>query len=179
MKPKIEPINLQRKLSDQDIISSKTDLHGRITYANRTFMEISGYSETELLNQQHNIIRHPDMPRGVFHLMWQILKSGQEFFGFVKNLSADGGYYWVFATITPYFDSGNKIRGYYSIRRNPPDSALEVMTPIYQEMLRIEHENPVKMAPYYSIAYLNDMISQSGVKSFEKMMLKLFKPSGL
>ncbi len=96
MKNKIQPTQQERVMRNDDFIVSKTDIKGRISYANKIFIEFSGYSQDELLNSQHNIIRHPDMPRAVFHLLWKTLQDGREFNGYVKNLSNDGGFYWVF-----------------------------------------------------------------------------------
>ena len=179
MKPNITPTNNEKKLAEEDFIVSKTDASGRITYANRIFMQIAGYSEQELLGVQHNIIRHPEMPRGLFRFMWNTLKAGEEFFGFAKNLCADGGFYWVFANITPDYDNHGELQGYYSVRRNPPRSALEIITPIYQEMLNIERQSSVKEAPDRSLAYLFDIVSQSGVKNYNKLVLDLYKPNGV
>ena len=98
--------------SDNILIVSKTDLRGNITYANRHFMRISNFPEAALLGKPHNIIRHSDMPRGVYYAMWKTLKAKQEFFGFVKNLTADGDYYWVFANVTPDVVDG-KVEGFF------------------------------------------------------------------
>lgn len=83
----VTPNNKKLQLKENDLIVSKTDVKGHITYCNDTFMEFSGYYEEELIGQPHNIIRHPDMPRAVFRFMWQTLQQENEFFGFVKNLS--------------------------------------------------------------------------------------------
>lgn len=179
MKPGITPTQVERRLGDDDFIVSKTDTTGRITYANRIFMEIAGYPEHELIGVQHNIIRHPDMPRGVFRFMWNTLKAGDEFFGFAKNMSADGGFYWVFANITPDYDSDGKLQGYYSVRRNPPRSALEILTPIYQEMLAIEKQSSTKEAPDKSLEYLVNVVQQTGAKSYDSLVLSLYKPNGI
>lgn len=165
-------------MADEDFIVSKTDPSGRITYANRIFMEIAGYPEELLLGVQHNIIRHPDMPRGVFRFMWDTLKSGDEFFGFAKNLCADGSFYWVFANITPDYDKEGALQGYYSVRRNPPRSALDVLIPIYKEMLAIEKQSSTKEAPDKSLAYLVDLVKQSGAGSYNKLVMDLYKPKG-
>lgn len=178
MKAKIVPTNHEKKMADEDFIVSKTDPSGRITYANRIFMELAGYPEHELLGVQHNIIRHPEMPRGVFRFMWNTLKAGEEFFGFAKNLCADGSFYWVFANITPDYDKEGVLQGYYSVRRNPPRSALEVIIPIYQEMLVIEQQNSVREAPDKSMAYLFDLVKQSGANSYDKLVMDLYKPRG-
>ncbi len=146
MKRKIQPTQKERVMRDNDFIVSKTDLKGRVTYANKIFIEFSGYSQDELLNTQHNIIRHPDMPRAVFNLLWKTLESGQEFNGYVKNMSKDGGYYWVFANVTPSYDNNNKLIGYYSVRRKPSAQAVSVIEPIYNEMLAAEKKAGAKNA---------------------------------
>lgn len=178
MKPNITPNNTEKRLSGEDFIVSKTDTSGRITYANRIFMEIVGYPEYELLGAQHNIIRHPDIPRGVFRFMWNTLKGGDEFFGFVKNLCADGSYYWVFANITPDYDKDGKLQGYYSVRRNPPKAALDTLIPVYREMLAIEKQSSVKDAPDKSMKYLFDVVAHSGERSYTDLVLKLYKSHG-
>ena len=146
MKRKIQPNQKERVMRDNDFIVSKTDLKGRITYANKIFIEFSGYSQDELLNTQHNVIRHPDMPRAVFNLLWKTLESGQEFNGYVKNMSKDGGFYWVFANVTPSYDNNNKLIGYYSVRRKPSAQAVSVIEPIYNEMLAAEKNAGAKNA---------------------------------
>lgn len=179
MKLNITPNNTQKKLGEHDFIVSKTDTSGRITYANRIFMDIAGLPESELLGVQHNVIRHPDMPRGVFRFMWNTLKAGDEFIGFAKNLCADGEYYWVFANITPDYDKDGKLQGYYSVRRHPPQSALDVLIPVYKEMLAIEKNSSTKDAPEKSLAYLFDVVAQAGVKNYDRLMLDLYKPDGV
>lgn len=179
MKPKIEPQNVERRMDDNDFIVSKTDPTGRITYANRIFMQMCGYPELQLLHVQHNIIRHPDMPRGVFKFMWDTLKSGEEFFGFVKNLCADGSFYWVFANVTQDYDASGKLQGYYSVRRKPPQSAIDVVTPIYQQMLAIERASSSVDGPNKSIQYLVDVIKQSSAKNYNQLVLGLYKPKGV
>ena len=176
MKLNITPNNNRRDLGTNDFIVSKTDTSGRITYANRIFMDIAGFAESDLLGVQRNIIRHPDIPRGVFRFMWNTLKAGNEF---AKNLCADGGYYWVFANITPDYDKDRKLQGYYSVRRHPPQSVLDVLIPVYKEMLAIEKRSSVKEAPDKSIAYLIDVVAQAGAKSYENLVLNLFKTNGV
>ncbi len=179
MKLSIIPNNNERRLGDNDFIVSKTDTKGRITYANRIFMEIAGFCEAELLGVQHNIIRHPDMPRGVFRFMWNTIKAGDEFFGFAKNLCADGGYYWVFANITPNYDKDGKLQGYYSVRRKPPQSAIDTLFPIYKKMLAIEKQCSAKEAPDKALQYLFDVVNQAGARDYNSLVLSLYKPSGV
>jgi len=112
------PTTMERQLHNDDFIVSKTDPAGKILYGNRTFIDLSGYTEKELIGCQHNIIRHPDMPRAVFHLLWNAIKAGKEVFAYVKNLSKDGGFYWVFANVSASYDPAGHLLGYYSVRAN-------------------------------------------------------------
>lgn len=136
----IEPTSKEIKMKADDMIVSKTDLKGKIIYCNDTFMKVSGFYEEELLQQPHNIIRHPDMPHSVFRLMWEYLKNGEEFIGLMKNLCKDGSYYWTLATIMHNFDLDEKEIGYMSVRRCPSRSAIESIEPLYKEMHSIESQ---------------------------------------
>ncbi|BCX88224.1 hypothetical protein MIN45_P0592 [Methylomarinovum tepidoasis] len=174
MRERPTPKNHEIKLGEEEFIVSKTDTSGKITYANRVFMEICGYSERELLGVQHNIIRHPDMPRAVFRLLWDTLKEKKEFFGFVKNLCKDGSYYWVFANVTPDIDNNGQVVGYYSVRRQPPISAIRTVEPIYQEMLRIEKSaGGIKQGIVKAQAYLQDLLAAKDT-DYEKFALELY-----
>jgi PAS domain S-box-containing protein len=168
------PKNHERRLGEEDFIVSKTDPTGKITYANRIFMEIAGYTEKELLGVQHNIVRHPDMPRGAFWLLWDTLQKKREFFAFVKNLAKDGSFYWVFANVTPDLDNRGQIVGYYSVRRQAPTSAIRAIEPLYREMLALEQKaSSVKEGIKLSVAYLNDFLQSKGV-SYERLILDLY-----
>jgi len=114
MRTIVEPTNTEIFFEEDDIIVSKTDLKGRITYANQTFCRIAGYSEAELLGQPHSIIRHPDMPRAVFKLLWDTLVEGREIFAYVKNMAKNGIYYWVFAHVTPSYDDNRNVIVFHS-----------------------------------------------------------------
>ncbi|MCA9018573.1 MAG: PAS domain S-box protein [Planctomycetaceae bacterium] len=132
------PTGRERTFADHEIIVSKTDLKGRITYANHTFIQISGYFEEELLGQPHNLIRHPDMPRSVFKLLWNTIQSGEEIFAYVVNLCKNGDHYWVLAHVTPTFNLSGEIIGYHSSRRVPERQALEKVIPLYRSLKHIE-----------------------------------------
>ena len=162
MKNKIQPIQKERVMRDNDFIVSKTDLKGRITYANKIFIEFSGYSQDQLLNAQHNIIRHPEMPRSVFHLLWATIQAGREFNGYVKNMSQDGSFYWVFANVTPSYDIDNKMIGYYSVRRKPSQQAVSAIEPVYKEMVNAENNAGSKNAIEASTAILTSIIAETG-----------------
>ena len=140
MKSDIQPINQEIHYPDGKIIVSKTDLQGRITYCNELFTKMSGYKEQQLIGAPHNIIRHPDMPRIIFKLLWDTVQKGSEINAYVKNMSKTGAYYWVLANVTPSFDTKGSIIGYFSVRRKPSQSQLAIIEPLYKELLFLEKE---------------------------------------
>jgi PAS domain S-box-containing protein len=168
----ITPTQKERVMREDDFIVSKTDLKGHITYGNRIFIEYSGYTEQELLGAQHNIIRHPDMPRGVFKFLWDTLAAQKECFAYVKNMSKDGGFYWVFANVTPNLDAQGKPEGYFSVRRMPGRAAVTTMTEVYRLMQDEERRAGPKDACAASLALLGSVLNQKGV-SYEKFILSL------
>lgn len=172
MKPRISPIDRERVMREDDFIVSKTDAKGRITYANRIFMEFAGYKEAELLGRQHNIVRHPDMPRSLFHLMWATVQSGREFFGYVKNMASDGSFYWTFANITPTLDAQGQTLGYFSVRRRPRAEAVAFLEPVYAAMLAREKAVGAKGAVDASLVLLEERY-QSGGKGYDEFVLAL------
>lgn len=133
-----EPTNREKKIEKGDFLVSKTDTKGVITYGNEIFIEISGYEEEELLGKPHSIIRHPDMPKIVFKLLWETVKAKKEIFAYVKNLAKDGSYYWVFANVTPDLNLKGEIRGFYSVRRKPSEKGINAINEIYDKLLRAE-----------------------------------------
>lgn len=159
-------------MREEDFIVSKTDLKGRIAYCNRIFIEFSGYSEHELLGAQHNIIRHPDMPRGVFKLLWDVVSKGDEIFAYVKNMSKDGGFYWVLANVTPNRDLQGNIEGYFSVRRRPSRSAVSAAADLYRAMLDEENRAGPRDACAASLAMVTGILQQKGV-SYEQFVLSL------
>jgi PAS domain S-box-containing protein len=134
----VQPTGRERTWGDEEIIVSKTDLKGIITYANRTFLNVAGYTEEEVLGKPHNMIRHPDMPRCVFKLLWDTIESGNEIFAYVKNMAKNGDHYWVFAHVTPTLDAQGKIIGYHSNRRCPQRHQVQIFNGLYQQLLAEE-----------------------------------------
>lgn len=132
---------VERTFEPNEIIVSKTDRKGKITYANPVFVRVSQYTEDELLGAPHNIVRHPHMPRCVFKLLWDTIAAGQEIFAYVLNRAKSGDHYWVFAHVTPTFDSENHIIGYHSSRRVADRSALAKIEPIYRLLLEEEQKH--------------------------------------
>lgn len=172
MKRSITPTSIERVMRDDDFIVSMTDLKGRISYGNRIFIEFSGYEESELIGTQHNIIRHPDMPRGVFKLLWDKIQAGQECFAYVKNMSKDGGFYWVFTNVTPTFDSKGNVTGYFSIRRKPKISGIQTVTGLYAAMLEAEKKAGAANAIAASTQLLVDVLTEKGL-SYDELILAI------
>jgi len=117
-------------LKNGEFIVSKTDLNGQITYVNRPFMELSGFTSEELMGGPHNIIRHPDMPPAAFEDLWRTLKSGKSWSGMVKNRCKNGDYYWVYANANPIWNAG-VIIGYMSLRAKPTRAQVENAERVY------------------------------------------------
>ncbi len=140
----VRPTGVERTFGDEQIIVSKTDPRGILTYVNDLFVEISAYPEHELLGRPHSVIRHPDMPRCVFKLLWDRISNGSEIFAYVVNLAADGAHYWVLAHVTPTRDATGRIVGYHSNRRRACPQALERIEPLYAALLAEErrHDHP-------------------------------------
>jgi PAS domain S-box-containing protein len=138
----IRPTSVERTFPEDDLIVSKTDLKGIITYANKTFLDVALYSEEEILGQPHNIIRHPDMPRCVFKLLWDTIQSGTEIFAYVKNMSRNGDHYWVFAHVTPTFNAAKEITGYHSNRRKPQRQQVQYFDALYRKLKQEEDKHP-------------------------------------
>ena len=170
MKYAIAPTAVERKLRQDDFIVSKTDLKGHITYGNRIFIEFSGFTEAELLGSQHNIIRHPDMPRAIFQGMWDTIQGGRECFAYVKNLAKDGSYYWVLANVTPSYDHNGRVVGYFSVRRKPKDDGVRYFTDLYRTMLAAEQRAGAHDAIPASTKILNDLLTEKGT-TYEQLVL--------
>lgn len=166
-------LDVEQPLGEEEFIVSKTDLKGRITYGNPTFAHYARYTEAEYLGKSHNLIRHPDMPRGVFKLLWSTIEQGQEIFAYVKNLAKDGTYYWVFANITPSYDPQGQLLGYYSVRRKASAQGIQAVAGLYRQMVQIERSAPsVKDGIEQSVAWLSGQLEQLGL-SYEQFVLGL------
>jgi PAS domain S-box-containing protein len=172
MKRNITPTSVERVMREEDYIVSMTDPTGRITYGNRIFIEFSGYNESELLGTQHNIIRHPDMPRAVFKLLWDKIANREECFAYVKNMSKDGGFYWVFTNVTPTFDPSGNITGYFSVRRKPKASGVKVASEVYRLMLEAEKKAGPANAIAASTKILVGILNEKGL-SYDELVLAI------
>ncbi|MDP3539364.1 MAG: methyl-accepting chemotaxis protein [Azonexus sp.] len=150
MRNNLPVTNVEIELDDHVLIVSTTDLKGQITSINKDFIDISGFTEAELIGQPHNIVRHPDMPVEAFDDMWRDLKDGRPWTGLVKNRCKNGNYYWVLATATPVRENG-QVAGYMSVRRKPSPQQIEAAESAYRLFreknaggLRIRHGAVVK-----------------------------------
>ncbi|MEF3192116.1 MAG: PAS domain-containing protein [Campylobacterales bacterium] len=152
-----------------EFIVSKTDTQGRITYGNSIFVRISGYSKEELIGAPHNILRHPDMPKTIFHLLWTTIKGGYEIFAYVKNRTKQGNYYWVKAHVTPDFNERGEIIGYHSARRPPKRNNIPTIEALYRELSSIERREGIPAA----VAHLNRVIAEAGKKSYGEFIFNL------
>ncbi len=150
---------MEKHMNENDFIVSKTDLKGKITYVNKIFMEMAEYSEEELLGAPHNIIRHPQMPKAVFTYLWDTIVKQEEVFAYVLNKTKNDNEYWVFANITASLDERGNLVGYYSVRRQPNQKALETIKPLYAKMLEVEKSSGVDA----SFKILTDILEEKGV----------------
>jgi PAS domain S-box-containing protein len=172
MATKVTPVDREILLPDSELLVSKTDPKGNITYCNRAFMRVAGYSEKDLLKTQHNVTRHPDMPRGIFRHLWQTLEEGREYFGYLKNMSSDGAFYWVFTHIVPSYDISGKLQGYHSVRRRARSNSVTIVEPIYKEMLALEQQGDHNDAPVRSLAHMHKRLNEFGTE-YEQFILDI------
>ena len=181
------PLNKEKVLNPKRYIVSKTDTKGVITYGNDYFVEVSGYTESELIGQPHNIIRHPDMPKVVFKLMWERIKEGKNIMALVKNLSKDGSYYWVVTDFEAKMDPlTNKPVSFTAFRKAAPKKAVEAIEPIYAKLVEIEKTGGMEASEEYLKGYLeakgktydefvDELVGNKGLfKIFFQTMKKLF-----
>lgn len=134
----MRPTGREASFRRDEIIVSKTDLKGRITYCNDVFERVSGFAEGELIGQPHSIIRHPQMPRCIFKLLWDTIQAKREIFAYVNNMARNGDHYWVLAHVTPSLDGAGTILGYHSNRRLPDRGAVAKADALYRELKAVE-----------------------------------------
>ena len=171
MKQKDEEVILDTKR----YIVTKTDVKGNITYANDYFVEICGYSHEELIGKPHNTIRHPDMPRILFKLMWQRIQSGQNVLVIVKNKRKDGRYYWIVTDFEAKKDKlTNEVLSYTAFRKAAPREAIEKISPLYKKLIELEKIGGMKVSEKYLLWHLDEKNL-----SYDEFINKLVKNTGL
>jgi PAS domain S-box-containing protein len=183
---RLAPLDIEVPVDSKKEILSETDVAGKTTYANAYFVELSGYPEEELMGQPHNIVRHPDMPKTVFKLLWDALRSGKEYKAIVKNRRKDGKYYWVYSEYRPLFNREKNIRGYRSFRRPVPKKTVEDVEALYSKLLDLEQTKTLKDAEmflelklhndgYHDYAAFIEDIYESRFKGLFGLFGKIFK----
>ena len=166
--------NVERTFQWDDVIVSKTDLTGKITYANDVFVGISGYTEAELLGAPHSILRHPAMPRCVFKFLWDRIADGHEVFAYVINKAKNGDHYWVFAHVTPCYGKTGELVGYHSNRRVPKAEAVATVKPLYETLLGIESRAADrKQGLEQSFAALVKTVGDLGFDSYDRLVMTI------
>lgn len=164
---------VERRFREDEIIVSKTDLKGRITYSNDVFQRVAGYTEKELMGAPHSIVRHPDMPRCVFKVLWDTIADRREIFAYVVNRAKNGDHYWVFAHVTPDVDHTGNIVGYHSSRRLPNENAVNAIRPIYSALLAEEARFPNrKDGMEAAVGMLSSTLASKGI-SYDQFVLSL------
>ncbi|PAF45676.1 PAS domain-containing protein [Helicobacter sp. 11S02629-2] len=163
----------EKILDSESFIVSKTDLKGNITYCNQVFLKMINAKNSEVINKPQSIVRHKDMPRGIFKLLWDRIKAKQEVFAYVKNKTFDGNYYWVFANVTASVDESGKIIGYYSVRRKANPLALNAIESLYRGMKDVEKRSSLEA----SMRFLDEYLKQKDV-SYDALVNSLQRMRG-
>ncbi len=170
------PIVIDKEIvfSKKKFIVSKTDVDGTILFVNKNFCEVSGYTQSELVGEPHSVLRHPDMPKAIFYMLWKSLLSGMEISAVVKNLAKSGEYYWVIADFSMKRDKHGKLESFSSFRRIASQEVIEVMQILYAEMLLVERKKGVEG----SLRYLENFLEEKNM-SYEEFLEDLVKPKGI
>jgi PAS domain S-box-containing protein len=151
------PIDEEIILDSKRYIVSETDAKGKITFCNDYFLEVSGYSRDELIGKSHNIVRHPDMPKVVFKLLWETISKGKNINAVVKNMAKDGRYYWIFTEFESRVDTDTgEIIGYHAARKSISKHVLEIIESLYAKLLEIENSDGVDASQEYLVSFLKE-----------------------
>lgn len=169
----MQPEGQERVMNESELIVTKTDEKGWITYSNKYGADIAEYTQEELVGKPHSIIRSDAMPRCVFKLLWNRISDGHEVFAYVVNKTKNDNHYWVFAHVTPSYDGEGNINGYHSNRRKPFDSALVAVKPLYAVLLQEEAKHSSrKEGLAASTAMLGKVLEAKGV-DYDEFILSI------
>jgi PAS domain S-box-containing protein len=166
------PLDREIKLDPSKVIMSKTNPKGIIEYANDYFMDICGYEEYELMGQPHNVIRHPDMPKVIFKLMWERLHKGENIYALVKNLAKDGRFYWVLTSFETKYNDEGEIISHYARRKAAPGNAVFQIEKLYKTLKAIEE----RQNPETAEKYFYGLLEEKGI-DYDTFILKLLETS--
>lgn len=165
------PVDEEVIWDKRSTLMSRTNKHGHIMASNEAFQEVSGYTEAELYNQPHSLIRHPDMPKVVFKILWENLKGRQNFHAIIKNLSKSGKYYWVITNFEIIRNEKDEITAFVSYRKALPKSLInEHIAPLYERLLKIEKANGMEVSERYFKGFLEDR--KTTYDKFIRILLK-------
>jgi len=139
----IKPTGRECPFTEDELIVTKTNLKGHNTYANDVFLRLSKYPTKQVMGAPHSLIRHPDMPRCIFKLLWDSIQAKKEIFAYVVNMAMDGDHYWVFAHVTPTLDAQQNVVGFHSNRRKPNPDQVAKIQDLYRQLRTEEqrHDN--------------------------------------
>ena len=168
------PTENEIKLDPNIMLVSKTDAAGVILYGNNNLTDVSGYSEEELIGSPHNMLRHPDMPKAIFYVMWESIRKGNNIMAVIKNLAKNGDHYWVTTDFDIQKNREGKIRNYIAFRHAASRDILKVIEPLYAKMLEIEQESDMDT----SLEYLENFLGRKGM-TYNEFIEDLAKPKGL
>ncbi|SFV50444.1 Methyl-accepting chemotaxis protein [hydrothermal vent metagenome] len=148
--------NPEIKCAYQEVIISRTDIEGNIIYCNSTFSKINGFKGASVINQPHNIVRHPDMPKTIFRIIWKIILDGLPIQAIIKNKTNDNKYYWSMIEWKPQRDNQNNIVSFVAEGRQAPEQIIKIIEPLYQMLSEIEKEHGMDSALRYLHSYLDE-----------------------
>ncbi len=170
---KIEPTGAESPFGEEELIVSKTNLKGHITYANDVFLRVSKMGHKDVIDAPHSVIRHPEMPRCIFKLLWDTIQAKKEIFAYVLNMASNGDHYWVFAHVTPSLDAQQNVVGFHSNRRKPTAEQVAKVKPLYAALLAEENRHDSrKDGMLRGHEMLIDMLKQKGV-SYDEFVFSL------
>jgi len=164
-------IDEEVEVKSVDIIVSKGDAEGNITYANPIFFKLSGYEPAELMYKPHSILRHPDMPKIIFKYFWDSIKAGKDVVAFIKNLRKDGKYYWVMANVKVATNPDGSFRNYVSTRKVMSENAKKNIVPIYAKLVQAEQEGGMEASEQLLEKFLTT--NGSSLENFNDLMKKI------
>jgi len=167
----ITPTDVEQEVRSIDIIVSKGNEAGDITYANPIFFKLAGYTQGELIDKPHSLIRHPDMPKIIFKYFWDSLKEGKDVYAFVKNLSKDGSFYWIYAHVRVAKNPDGSFRNYVSTRKTMSTGARAIIEPLYARLIVAEESGGMEV----SLKVLEEFLASYGgsLETFNDVMTKL------
>ena len=167
-------LNKEVEFSKKKFIVSKTDTEGRITFVNKNFCDVSGYTAAELIGVEQSALRHPDMPKAIFYMIWKSLHAGMEISAVIKNLAKNGKYYWLITDISVDRDDKGNLKTFNSFNRIAPDHISEVIEELYMEMILAEKRGGLES----SLHCLEEFLEQQKM-SYNEFLEDLIKPKGI